>query len=315
MRAVRDIIREAAIRCNVGTRRQALPGGIEETAFRLLKGVVDKYNYDNLLAWTQNFFICRTSPTIHIFDEIDSIKGENNLFFKTEEALNGYELSQEDFENGVLGMIYGQPNKIYTVIHPANNIYRWVQNDVDQYPEQRIQEMQRYAVMQHIHVKNLGKINSIYVSQSNKDEFYENVQLSYKAPADYDRYSRNSAVFTYTQKSEGEWLLVIKPVVAAQNWTLKVNYNQTVQFEMDSELPIPDNYAELLIVALAHKLAIQFPRLDDAQMARLETEVRVMVDNVRTPKSEDRILSRKPYDFGFQNSQMSQEELMSGSFF
>lgn len=315
MRAVRDIIREAAIRCNVGTRRQALPGGIEETAFRLLKGVVDKYNYDNLLAWTQNFFICRTSPTIHIFDEIDSLKGENNLFFKTEEAMNGYELSQEDYENGVMAMIYGQPNKIYTVIHPANNIYRWVQNDVDQYPEQRIQEMQRYAVMQHIHVKSLGKINSIYVSQSNKDEFYENVQLSYKAPADYDRYSRNSAVFTYTQKAEGEWLMVIKPVVAAQNWTLKVNYNQTVQFDMDSELPIPDNYAELLIVALAHKLAIQFPRLDDAQMARLETEVRVMVDNVRTPKSEDRILSRKPYDFGFQNSQMSQEELMSGSFF
>lgn len=315
MRAVRDIIREAAIRCNVGTRRQALPGGIEETAFRLLKGVVDKYNYDNLLAWTQNFFICRTSPTIHIFDEIDSLKGENNLFFKSEQELNEHVIDAEEYENGTLAMILNRPDTVYSIVSPVSGTYNWSAHQVDQYPEQRIQEMQRYAVMQHIHVKSLGKINSIYVSQSNKDEFYENVQLSYKAPADYDRYSRNSAVFTYTQKSEGEWLLVIKPVVAAQNWTLKVNYNQTVQFDMDSELPIPDNYAELLIVALAHKLAIQFPRLDDAQMARLETEVRVMVDNVRTPKSEDRILSRKPYDFGFQNSQMSQEELMSGSFF
>ena len=83
-----------------------------------------------------------------------------------------------------------------------------------------------------------------------------------------------------------------------------------MEFDLDSDLYIPDNYVELLIVALAHKLALQYPRLDDAQMTRLENEVRVLVDNVRTPKASDRILQRDDY-FGVTGN-MSQSELMSG---
>lgn len=311
MRAVRDIIKEAAIRCNVGTRRQALPGGIEETAFRLLKGVVDKYNYDNLLAWTQNYFTCHTAPHIHIYDEFDSLKGENNLYFDNIDDLNAYSLTEDDYNNDVWAVSKDNLNGYWTVL-PHSGSYLWSWHLADE--SQRFQEMIRYVNCKHIKIRNLGKINSIYVA-TNGSEYRDNCQLKYVAPADYDRYSRNSAVFTYTQKAEGEWLMQIKPVVASQNWMLKINYNETIQFDIDDELPIPENYAELLIVALAHKLAIQFPRLDDAQMQRLETEVRVMVDNVRTPKAEDRILSRSPYNFGIGEHTMTQDELLGGTWF
>lgn len=83
---------------------------------------------------------------------------------------------------------------------------------------------------------------------------------------------------------------------------------------MDSDLYVPDNYTELLIVALAHKLALQYPRLDDAQMNRLENEVRVLVDNVRTPKSITRMVLRSDYDY-VNRGNMTQTELMGGYWF
>ena len=45
---VREIIKEACCRVNITPRRQAVPGDIMENAYRLLKGIVAKYNSDNL---------------------------------------------------------------------------------------------------------------------------------------------------------------------------------------------------------------------------------------------------------------------------
>ena len=93
---------------------------------------------------------------------------------------------------------------------------------------------------------------------------------------------------------------------------MKLNYNEAIVFDDDinTEWFIPDNYIELLIVALAHKLALEFPRVDEAQMTRLQNEVSVLVDNVRTPKSVERNLLRKNY--WEQQGRMNQSQLLSG---
>ena len=114
--------------------------------------------------------------------------------------------------------------------------------------------------------------------------------LNYIDPADFVRYGSNARVYTVTQKAESEWIIEIKPYPARMyNYKLKIHYNRGLQFDLDDELYIPDNYVELLIVALGHKFALMYPRLDDQQMQRLE-KVRVLIDNVRTPKASDRII-------------------------
>ena len=68
---------------------------------------------------------------------------------------------------------------------------------------------------------------------------------------------------------------------------------------------------ELLVVDnLAHKLALEFPRIDESQMTRLQNEVSVLVDNVRTPRSVERNLLRKNYWDSY--GRMSQSQLLSG---
>lgn len=304
---VREIIKESCCRVNIVPRRQAVPGDIMENAYRLLKGIVAKYNSDNLLAWTQNNIILQNHELIHIFDESDVLKGEHNMYFNTLDEMNNYALSEEDYDNNVWALVKEQPNAYYTVTQSGN--YLWQYHNADN--TQRYQEMKRYESMEHVQVRDVAKIDSLYLISNTNQPYREHYKLEFTSHSDFDKYINTANVFTYTQKSEGEWLIQLKPNVAKQNYRLKLNYNEAMEFDLDSDLYIPDNYVELLIVALAHKLALQYPRLDDAQMTRLENEVRVLVDNVRTPKASDRILQRDSY-FSDGNFTLSQYDLMGG---
>lgn len=310
MKSVREIIEEACHRINLVPRRQAPAGDQLENGYRLLKGIVTKYNNDNLLAWTQNSIIVPNNEYIHIYDESDTLKGDNNLYFTTVDEMNAYELTQEDLENDVWATVDGRPGVIWRVMPVSTQegtIYTWYGFPATQPYPQRYQRILQYRAMFNFQVTDMMKINSLYLVTANKQL---HAKLEYVAPADFDKYTVTAPVFTYTQKSEGEWLIQIKPSVAKMQYDIKINYNEGIEFDLNTELYIPDNYVELLIVALAHKLALMYPRLDDAQMQRLENEVRVLIDNVQTPKAVDRMIERSEYFYGDRN--MSQSELLGG---
>lgn len=308
MNNVREIIKESCCRVNITPRRQAVPGDIMENAYRLLKGIVAKYNSDNLLAWTQNNIILQNHELIHIFDESDVLKGEFNKYFNTLDELNSYPLTEEDYDNNVWAIVKGQDGYWAPLPHSGSYLWSYYTNVEN---NQRYQEMRRYESMEHVQVRDVAKIDSLYLISNSNQPYREHYKLEFASHSDFDKYINTANVFTYTQKSEGEWLIQLKPNVAKQNYRLKLNYNEAMEFDLDSDLYIPDNYVELLIVALAHKLALQYPRLDDAQMSRLEKEVQVLVDNVRTPRSSDRILERSDY-FADSNFTLSQFDLMGG---
>lgn len=310
---VRDIIKEATIRVNIVPRRQAIPGDILETGYRLLKGIVNKYNYDNLLNWTQNSIILNKATLIHIYDNTDVVAGKNNLYFESTNQLHAYVPDEEEYNNNTWAMVKGEPDAIWVVYSPAPGVYDWHYQAIYDHSLQRIQEMELYMAMKHMQIRDVAKINSLYVVSNTNEPYKEFYKLDYVNHTEFDKYANNARVFTYTQKSEGEWVIQIKPYGSANYQRLKLNYNQAIDFDIDSDLYIPDNYIELLIVALAHKLALQYPRLDEAQMNRLEKEVQVLIDNVRTPKASDRILFRS--DYFLEDYQMSQSDLMSGRFF
>lgn len=308
---VRTIITEACTRCNLVPRRQAVHGDIMENAYRLLKGIIAKYNYDNLLVWTQKSVIVPKSTLIHLYDETDILKGENNLYFDTVAEMNSYVFDLNEIDK-LWCIVKEVPNTYYTVQVETSNplTFATIPHEVPAVVPQRYQEMLEYQNMLHFQVRDVAKINSIYVISNTNEPYKEYYKLDFINHTDFDRYSRNARVYTYTQKSEGEWLLNVKPLYYPDNHRLKITYNESMQFDIDSDLFIPENYIELLIVALAHKLALMYPRLDESQMNRLENEVRVLVDNVRTPKAEDRVLLRNNY--WDSPHTMTQAELLAG---
>lgn len=311
MITVREVIVEAATRVNLCSQRNPYPG-VVENAFRLLKGIISKYNNDNLLVWTQNSVIVPKSNLIHIYDESDYLKGEHNLYFDNERELNSYKLSEEDYENNVWAIVKEVPNVVYSIIRITTPEvqFQWLPNVVNEPYSQRYQEMKRYEAMTHIQVRDVAKINSIYVINNTNEPYREHYKLDFVNHTDYDKFSNTSRVYTYTPKSEGEWLIEVKPYIYSGTHRLKINYNEAFNIDLNTDLYIPDNYVELLIVALAHKLALMYPRLDEAQMNRLQQEVQVLCDNIRTPRSEDRLLLRSDY-FCNDRYTMSQQDLMS----
>lgn len=309
---VRTIITEACARVNIVPRRQAVPGDIQENAYRLLKGIIAKYNYDNLLVWTQKSVIVPKNTLIHIYDESDVVKGDNNMYFGSIEALHAYEPDEQDFQNEVWAMVKDMPNSVFIVYRPALDVYDWRQQTIYDEFNPRIQNMREYMNMYHIQIRDVAKINSLYVITNNNEQYKEYFDLEYVNHTDYDKFNNTSRIYTYTQKSEGEWVIETKPLYYPGSYRIKINYNEAMEFDIDSDLFIPENYIELLIVALAHKLALMYPRLDEAQMNRLEKEVQVLVDNVRTPKAEDRVLLRDNY--WEQKGRMTQADLISGRF-
>lgn len=309
--SVREVITEAAVRVNLAPQRNPYPM-VVENGFKLLQGIISKYNNDNLMGWTQNSVIVPKSNLIHIYDESDYLKGEHNLYFDNERELNSYKLSEEDYENNVWAIVKEVPNVVYSVIRittPAVQ-FQWLPHVVNEPYSQRYQEMKRYEAMTHIQVRDVAKINSIYVINNTNEQYREHYKLDFVNHTDYDKFSNTSRVYTYTPKSEGEWLIEVKPYIYSGAHRLKINYNEAFNIDLNTDLYIPDNYVELLIVALAHKLALMYPRLDEAQMNRLQQEVQVLCDNIRTPRSEDRLLLRSDY-FCNDRYTMSQQDLMS----
>ena len=310
---VRSIIREAVTRINLVPRKQAIPGDILETSYRLLRGIVSKYNYDNLLSFTQNSILVKNTEFTHFYDETDFVKGKNNLYFMTTEALNAYTPDEQEYNDNTWAMTYDNDNYVFAVAKTAPNTYIWVPQYIHDHMLPRIQQMEAYKKMNHICVRDIAKINSVYVVTEAGQPYKLYYELRFIPANEFDNYTNDANVFTVTEKSEGEWVMQVKPGVYRLNdRRLKVNYNESIDFDLDSDLYIPDNYVELLIVALAHKLALQYPRLDDAQMQRLQLEVQTLVDNVRTPKSITRMVLRDQYDYGNLNHTMTQAELMAG---
>ena len=314
MISVRSVIKEAVTRINLIPRKQAISGDILETAFRLLKGIVNKYNYDNLLNFTQNSILVKNSEITHIYDEDDIVKGKNNMYFPSLPALEAYTPSSEDYENNVWAMVEGNPDTVYIVYSPALDVYAWHAQPLYNNDNARIQTMRNYIKMNHVQVRDVAKINSVYLVTPENEPFNLFRELDFVPAHKFDGYTYNSLAYTVVEKSEGEWLIMIKPGIALLNKRIKINYNEAIDFDIDDDLYIPDNYIELLIVALAHKLALQYPRLDDAQMSRLEQEVRVLVDNVRTPKAITKMIIRNDYDY-FNDRTMTTQELLTGGWY
>lgn len=307
---IRTLITEACTRVNLVPRRQAVPGDIQENAYRLLRGIVAKYNADNLLCWTEKSILIPKNNLIHIYDQTDVLAGQYNMYFDTEDELNAYVLTEEDMANDVWAIVKEKPGAYYTVTH--SGAYMWQYNVITEPHSQRIQDMLAYQSMFHMQVRDVVKINSIYVVSNYNEPYREHYKLDFINHTEFDQYMNTSRVYTYTQKSEGEWLIQLKPLFYSGDYRIKLTYNEAIEFDIDSELFIPDNYIELLIVALAHKLALMYPRLDESQMNRLEKEVQVLVDNVRTPKAEDRVLTRNNYWDSY--GRMTQGQLLSGEF-
>lgn len=285
---VRDIIREALSRANIVPRRQPAPFDKQETSLKLLQGIVSQYNNDNYLVFTQADMVLPARRYIHIYDETDTLAGEFNRYFDSLEDKNDNPPTDEDVDNDVWAIVKGHDDVKWVATRIGPDLVWYRHPNPDEF-DQRWQQMVRYSNTYHVHVKDVAKLNALNVDRGSQYGMY---RLSFLPRAEFDSYINNDLFWTFVQLSEGEWDIETKPYVASCAVKLKLQYNRALRLDLDTDLRVPDAYIELLTAALTHKLALTFPRVDDAQMQRLADAVKVMLDNVKAPKADARQVLR-----------------------
>lgn len=288
---IRTLIREALSRSNVVPRKQPAPGDLMESGLKLLKGIVSNFNNDNYLAFTQQGLTLPARQVIHIYDKEDTMVGDYNKVFPTLGILMAYTITEEDFENGLEAIAKDTPGKKFRVIMVGTEL-QWFEENADEF-DPRYQQMRRYADAYHVKVPGVAKLNTLNID---RNQPYGMLKLNFIPRGDFYSQPNGDLVWTFRELAQGEWEIEVKPYIVSNAIKLKLDYNRAIEFDFDTDLRIPDAYIELLTVALTHSLAVKYPRMDDAHVARLADDVKVMLENVRTPKADQREVRRESTD-------------------
>lgn len=99
-----------------------------------------------------------------------------------------------------------------------------------------------------------------------------------------ERYS-----YSWTQKELGKSMRILIDVPSLKELTIV--WNKSIDLDED-DIDVPPIYEQLLVFGLAVSLALKYPRQDDAQMTRLQTEYSNILSNCRTPLANRRMIWR-----------------------
>lgn len=100
-----------------------------------------------------------------------------------------------------------------------------------------------------------------------------------------ERYS-----YSWTQKDIGKCISILLEIPSLRQ-ELTIVWNKSIDLDSD-KIDIPPIYEQLLVFGLAVSLALKYPRQDDAQMTRLQTEYANILANCRTPLANRRMVWR-----------------------
>lgn len=139
---------------------------------------------------------------------------------------------------------------------------------------------------------NIQQINKVYWRSKQPSDTASYIELSFASPSDFDAYPVGSGVYTWQAINDRQIVLKLKllPDVRTE---IKVNYNHKWTFDLDTELRIPEQYEELFIVALTHKLALTFPRLSTEQVQLIKSELDDIKSNIMKATRAVKYLRRK----------------------
>ena len=142
-----------------------------------------------------------------------------------------------------------------------------------------------------IEAPEIHKITRVYWHSKAVGDIGNFIEVQYASPEDFDAYPRGSAVYTSQPINDKQVLLKTK-LVPDDRTEIKVHYNRNWDIQLDGQLRIPEQYVELFITALTHKLAVSFPRLSTEQVTLLKQELDDIISTVKTSTRAVKYLSR-----------------------
>lgn len=144
-----------------------------------------------------------------------------------------------------------------------------------------------------IEAPRIQKVNRAYWRSREAGGLCTYAELQFASPDEFDAYPAGSGIYTYQPVNDLQGIFKTK-LLPDSRLEIKISYNRKWKIELDDELRIPEQYSELFITALTHKLAVTFPRLSTEQVRILKDELDDMIANVKTATRAVKYVGRKP---------------------
>ena len=159
-----------------------------------------------------------------------------------------------------------------------------------------------------VQAADLQNISNVYIQMTDDTRLY--AELLYVKMEDLDSPSYGANIFSWQPISDTKIKFYIRLVLLNLHRPIKIFYNKKWDFNLDSEIRVPEQYIELFNCALTHKLAVTYPRLSAEQTSILKSELSEMENNVMTQNRANKFVRRKSGIVGMS----SRESFLSGQF-
>lgn len=296
-----EVVKQAFERAGVWPYAQTLQANMLNMGKRLLQGLIQRYNNDDLLAFTEDDFtiLLKGGKVVHVMPEQDgwyNFETKNDVpdgvsWLSTKDAV--YVWEDDSFYVNIRGLSGATGD--WLDIGPSLDVSWTVGTNT--YSKKDIGNadwLEEHVKEHYILVQSCEKIRSISTKPASQ-KLDEWVKCKFMPWDSFKNLSSSANVWTCREDENNIWTILFKETFANQNRAAIVSYNRG--FELVDILYVSDIYAELLIQGLTVKLCHQFPN-DDNNTTRQETELANIIANIRTPRANAKMVKRSDCSYG-----------------
>lgn len=281
--SVRDLIVNSLDETGLCSRNQPAPANIVISALQLLKKRAAQYSNTHLLQFTRKEIDIDVLKHEFIVGEYEVTEDYEGLviFVNSYETLN--DMNPEEYTSKIVCAKDNQ--QCYEARQTTASTFEW--RSVGHANELK----DVFEMVPDYEIKNLQEITKAYVKPKNS-ESYDWSDLDFIAYEDFYQHGLSSQIYSVLPLTDKCAKVILKKSFALQQFKLKLIYNESFDFDIDTVLNIPKQFVALFNSALVYDLSVAYPRLSENTVAIIKARLDELEQNVRRSSSVNKFIGR-----------------------
>lgn len=283
--SVRDLIVNSLDETGLCNRNQPAPANMVVSALQLLKKRAAQYSNTNLLQFTRKEIDIDLLKHEFIVGEYEVTEDYDGLviFVNSYETLNDMDPASDEYYSKIVCAKDNQ--QCYEARRDNATTFVWV-------PIGYARELKDvFEMVPDYEIKNLQEITNAYIQPKN-GESYDWSELNFIAYEDFYQYGLTTQIYSVLPLTDKCAKVMLKNSFALQQFKLKLIYNESFEFDIDTIFNIPKQFVALFNAALVYDLSVVYNRLGENTVAIVKARLDELEHNVRRSSSVNKFISR-----------------------
>ena len=283
--SVRDLIVNSLDETGLCSRNQPAPANIVVSALQLLKKRAAQYSNTNLLQFTRKEIDIDVLKHEFIVGEYEVTEDYDGLviFVNSYETINDMDPASDEYVNKI---VCAKDNQMcYEARNTNASTFEW--RSVGYANERK----DVFEMVPDYEIKNLQEITKAFIKPKTIDS-YDWSELDFIAYEDFYQNGLSTQIYSVLPLTDKCAKVLLKKSFALEQFELKLIYNESFDFDIDTQLNLPKQFVALFSAALVYDLSVAYPRLSDATVQILKARLDELEHNVRRGSSASKFIGR-----------------------